>query len=121
MIEHHISDRILFKVDHDTHTFTVRLIINIGDAIYLLLVYKVSDFHYQFRLIDHVWYLPDNNLLTSVSVCFDLALSPDDYSTPTGFIAFLNTFITVNNTSGREIRSLYYFCQFGNFNLRIIN
>ena len=59
-----------FDIDDDSHALTVGLVVDVGNALNLLLVDEVSNLLDELSLVDVVWYLVNNNLVVCLCALY---------------------------------------------------
>ena len=120
LVQHHISIGIALQVNHDTHTFAVRLIVYIRDAIDFLISDKFCNLLDELRLVHIVRNLVNNNLIVS-SFRFDVCLRTNDDTSTTCLVCFLHSIQTADNTASWEVRSFDVFHQTFCGDFRVVN
>ena len=104
-IQHDTRVCVTFHVNYDTHTATVGLVIDIGNAIDTLLVYQVSDILDQLSLIYQIRNLGNNNLLMII-LHLNLGFTAKDDTSPTRLESVFHACVAINCSACREVRSL---------------
>ena len=77
LVQNDTGVSIALQVNHDTHAFAVALVVDVADAVYLLLAHQLCNVFNQLLLVDAVRNLTDNNLVVRFTVLY-LGLSADD-------------------------------------------
>ena len=105
-VQHDIRVHITAEFDADSHTLTVGLIPQIGDAVDFLISDKLRNLFNQTRLIYHVRKLRHNN--TVLAVLHRLNARHRAYSdfSASGPVCLVDSGSSENRTSGWKIRSL---------------
>ena len=104
-VQHDLCVRVTFHVDHDTD-IAFRVILDIGDTFDLLVVRQFRDSLDEFVLHHAIRQFGDHDALTTIVVRLDVGIRTDDDATTTGLVSILHALVTVDRTTGREIRSL---------------
>ena len=113
-VQHHARIGISLDINNDTHTATVRLVVYIGNTFDTFFIYQISDIFDQFRLINKVGNLGDNDLLV-IAFHFDFGFTAQDDTSPACLESVFYTGISIDSRASREIRSfdiLHQICHF---------
>ena len=105
LVEQYIGIYSLLHINHDAHTLTVRLVVDIGNALNLLVVRKLCDVLDQLCLVDSIRYLGSNDALI-VAVCLNLCFRTYHDTSATRLISILYAVVAIDDTTCREVRSL---------------
>ena len=111
MLEEHIDNNvchsILLKLNNKTDTIAIRrLIIHIRDTLNTTILNQLANSIAKFILTYHIRHLGKDNLLTIILSGLNLVLSTDNHATTTCKQRLLNTCITVEDTTCREVWTL---------------
>ena len=68
-VQHDAGDGVVFENDDDAKAVAVRFVVDVGDALDLLLVDHVGDLLDHLGLVDHVGNLGDDDALAAAGVC----------------------------------------------------
>ena len=104
-VEDDIGVGITAHIHHDTHTLTSRLIVDIGDALNLLLGGQVGNILHQVGLVHTVGNLGHHNLVMGVAR-LDFGLGTHHDASPTRLVGISHTLYTIYICAGGEIGSL---------------
>ena len=120
LVQNNAGIGITLHIDDNTHAFTVRLIINIGNTIDLFIADHLCNTLDKFCLIDIIRYLAYHNLVMCVtSLNFSLCTHHD--TSTSSLISFADTIYTIYISSRRKIRSFYILHQTCRVNIIIID
>ena len=120
LVQEHIGIGITLHIHYDTHTLATRLIVHIGNAIYLAFLGEVGDSHDELLLVDTVRNLSDDNLVVSIPT-LDLGSSTYHDTTTTGLVSVLHTLDTIDGSTCREVWSRNIFHQAIGVDVRIVD
>ena len=105
-VEHNAGVAALLYPDDDADTLAGGLVVDVGDALDLLVLDHLADLLDHLLLVDHIRNLGHNDGLTAVVSDLDLGLGPHDNLTAAGLVGLLDPADTHYDASGREVRSL---------------
>ena len=106
-VQHNAAHGILFEDNHNPHTLFVTLVVDVRNALNLLLVDHLGNLLYHIALVDHIGYLGDNDALPTGLGVLNLGLGPHNHTTPTGLDGLLDTLIAVDDTACGEVGTLH--------------
>ncbi len=107
--------------NYDPDSFTVRLIAYFWDLSDLFIVNESGDLLDQRTFINLVRYFSNNDLFTVSTKFLSVSAGPKGHFTTTCFVSLFYSFIPVNDTGSRKIRSCDMLHQFLDLNIRIID
>ena len=110
-IEHHARHGILLEDDDDAQTLTVRLVVDVGDALDLLVVDHVGDLLDHLGLVDHIGNLRHHDALAARRRMFDLGLGAHHDAAAARHKRLADAFVAVDDASGREVGAFDVFEQ----------
>ena len=105
-VQHDIRVHITAEFDADSHTLTVGLIPQIGDAVDFLISDKLRDLLDQTRLVYHVRKFCHNDAVLAVLHRLNAGHRADSDFSASGPVCLIDSGGSKNRTSGRKIRSL---------------
>ena len=120
LVEHDSCIGIALQINHDTHAFAVALVVDIADAVNLLLANKLCDVLDELLLVHAVGYLAHDNLVVRVAV-LNLSLGTDDDASPTRFVGIANALQAHDVCARREVRTLHILHQVIHRQVLVIN
>src|SRR5690606_4323258 len=100
-----VWNSISFQNINNSHSFSVTLVSDVGDSVYLLFIDKIGGFFDHLRLIHLIWNFRDNDALSPLHF-FKMSFGAQHYPTSSGMESLSHSFISVDRSSGGEIRSL---------------
>ncbi len=105
VVQHHLGHLAFFQLDHQAHARLVRLVLDMGDAVDLLLVDQFGDLFLQGLLVDLVGQLIDHDGLPSAArQILYVGARAHDHAAATGQVAVAHAGNAVNQSGRREIR-----------------
>ncbi len=120
-VEHDVGVAALLYPDHDTDTLSGGLVVDVGDALNLLVLDQLTDLLDHLFLVDHVRDLGHDDCLTSVVGDLDLCLGADNDLATAGLISILDAAHAHDDATRREVRSLDVLHQAVRVDVRIVN
>jgi hypothetical protein len=105
-IEHHARHGILFEDDDDAESLTVRFVVDVGDALDLLVVDHVGDLLDHLGLVDHVGNLRHHDALAARRRVFDLGPGAHHDASAARHERLADALVAVDDASRREIGAL---------------
>ena len=107
-VEYNIGICITPQLYDYPHTFTVALVSQIRDPVYLFVLYEISYVFYEICLVYHIGKLGHDDLLLAVWKFFYLCYGTASDLSSSGPVCFFNSTGAKDFSSCRKIRSLYY-------------
>ena len=105
VVEHHLRQLAALELDHHPHAGLVGLVLDVRDAVDLLLVDELGDALEQDLLVALVRQLVHDDLLPGTLVdVLDVRARPHDDATAAGAVALVDAGGAVDQAGGREIR-----------------
>ena len=111
LVEHHVGVGVALELDDDAHALVVALVVDVGDAVELLVGHEVGYVADELGLVDVIGYLGYDDILVVV-LGFDFGLGAYEHSAAACLIGFLDSVVAVDGAAGGEVGSHDYFCQF---------
>ena len=105
-VQHDAGDGVVFENDDDAKAVAVRFVVDIGDALDLLLVDHVGDLLDHLGLVDHVGNLGDDDALAAAGGMFDIGLGAHHNAAAARKHRLADTLVAVDDTSRREVGAL---------------
>ncbi len=105
-VEHHARHGVLLEDHDDAQTVAVRLVVDVGDALDLLVVDQVGDLLDHLGLVDHVGDLRDDDALAAARRMLDLGLGTHDHAAAARQQRLTDAFVAVDDAARREIGAL---------------
>ncbi len=104
LVEHYVGIGILTQFYHDAHTLAcVRLVVEVGDTVEFLVIYKLGDIFDKLGFVNAVGYLANNyNLMLFLLLDFGFGTHHD--ASAAGGVRLLDSGIPVYGAAGREVR-----------------
>ena len=121
VIQDQICIGIFLELNGNAKTISVRLIPNFCNTGHLIVDTNIVNFLDQDSLINLIRNLSDDNLLLATFELLDLCLRADSNPSLTSFIGFLDLIATLDNGTGREIRSRKKLHEFVYLSRRMVN
>ena len=110
-VEHDARHGIVLQNHDDAQSVAVRLVVDVGDALNLLLVNHVGDFLNHLRLVDHVGNLRDDDALAAAGRMLDFGAGAHDHPTAAREQRLAHALVAVDDASRREVGGLDVFEQ----------
>ena len=108
--------------DHyDTHAAAVALVVDIGDALDLLVVDQVGDLADHLGLVDHIGNLGHNDALAPRGRMLDLGLGAHHDASAARLVSLSHSLVAVDDASGRKVGRLYVLEQLGRLDLTVVD
>ena len=105
VVEHHLGQLAALELDHHPHAGLVGLVLDVRDALDLLLVHELGDALEQHLLVDLIRQLVDDDRLARALVdVLDVRARAHDDAAAAGAIALVDAGGAVDQPGGREIR-----------------
>jgi hypothetical protein len=105
VVQHHLGHLAFFQFDHQAHAGLVGLVLDVGDAVDLLLVDQFGDLFLQGLLVDLVGQFIDHDGLPSAArQILDVGARAHDHAAATGQVAVAHAGNAVNQSGRGEIR-----------------
>ena len=120
-VEHDVRVAALLYPDDDADTLAGGLVIDVGDALDLLVLDHLADLLDHLLLVDHVRNLGHDDGLTAVVGDLDLGLGSHHNLAAAGLVGFLDSAHTHDDASGREVRSLDVLHQAVRVDVRVVD
>ena len=105
-VENDIGVGTLLYADDHTDSLAGSFVVDIGDALYALVLDHLADALYHVLLVDHIGNLRHDDGLAAVVGDFDFGLGTDDDAAAAGFIGILDALNALDDAAGREIGTL---------------
>ena len=105
-VEHHARHGVMLEDDDDAQSVAVRLVVDVGDALDLLLVDHVGDLLDHLGLVDHVGNLRDDDALAARGGMFDLGLRAHHHAAAAREHRLPDAFVSVDDAARREVGAL---------------
>ena len=105
-VEHHARHGVVLEDDDDAQAVAVRLVVDVGDALDLLLVDHVGDLLDHLGLVDHVGDLRDDDALAARGGMFDLGLGAHHHAAAAREHRLPDAFVSVDDAARREVGTL---------------
>ena len=106
LIENNISIGILAQLDAYSHTLSVRLISKVCYSVNLFILYKLCYLLDEISLVDHIWNLRHNDTALAIRHSFYIRNCTNLNLASSCTICLLNSSLSDNHGSCREIRTL---------------
>ena len=119
--EHHVAGGTYLELDYNAHTLAVALVVDVCDALYLLVLYQLRDFLYHLALVHLVGNLADDDCLASAVGNFYFCLGTDHDAAAASFEGILDALKALDDAAGGEIGALDVLHQFLYRDLGIID
>ena len=104
LVEHDIGVLSTLHIDHNAHTIAVRLIIDIGNTLYLLLIRKRGNGAAQVGRVGAIRYGTDDDFVV-LHTGFDFGFGTKDYATAPRLVGTLNTHVAHDVSPRGEVRT----------------
>ena len=119
-VEYHARHGVALEDDDDARTAAVAFVVDVRDAVDFLLVNHVGNLTYHLGLVHLIGNLRhDDALPAAVSVLY-FCSGPHDDASASRFERLTHPFVAVYDASRRKVGSFHVFCQFGDFDVRIV-
>ena len=105
-VEHDARHGVVFEDDDDPQAVTVGLVVDVGNAVDLLLVDHVGDLLNHLGLVDHVGDFGDDDALTAAGGMLDVGLGTHHDAAAARKHGLPDTLVAVDNTARGEIGAL---------------
>ena len=105
LVEHHIGVLSALHVHDDAHTFAVRLVIDVGDALYLAFFGQLGDRFHQFAGVRTIRHGAHHDAIVQ-GAGFDFGLGTQHHASATGFVGTADTGVAEDVGSRGEIGAL---------------
>ena len=107
LIEDDICVGVSADLHDDAHTFPVRLVPQISDAIYFFIFYQLGDLFDETGLVYQKGNLRDHDLAFAVGHGLNVRHGPNSYLSSSGSVGFLDSPLSKDGGSCGEIRTFY--------------
>ena len=122
LIQNNLCDCTFFQINYKTHTRTVRrFIVSINYTVNLLIADKLLDAADNVCCIYAIRNFCKYNRFFTAFICLNCKLRTDNDFTASCCVSFFDSGCTINNTTGREIRTFDIVHQFFNCDFLIID
>ena len=101
-VEHDARHGVVFEDDDDPQAVTVGLVVDVGNAVDLLLVDHVGDLLNHLGLVDHVGDFGDDDALTAAGGMLDVGLGTHHDAAAARKHGLPDTLVAVDNTWGNR-------------------
>ena len=106
VVQHNLTHRVAFDLNHDAHTVFIRLVTQRADAFNAFFFYQLGDFFNQTRFVHLIRDLVNNNGFTAgFGVRFYFSAGTDVNLAAAGTVRFFNAATTVDDRRCREVRA----------------
>ena len=105
-VEHHARNGVVLQDDDDPQAVAVRLVVDVGDAVDLLVVDHVGDLLDHLGLVDHVGDFGDDDALAAAGGMLDVGLGAHHDAAAARKHGLPNTLVAVDDTARGEIGAL---------------
>ena len=119
LVEEHVGVEVLLDIDDDAHTVAVALVVDIGNALDLLLLNQAGNVLDEILLVDVIGNLVNDNALVVV-LGLDLGLGTHDDASASCLKGVLHTLIAVDDTTRGEVGSLNVVHQVAHLHLGVL-
>ncbi len=120
-VEHHARHGVALEDDDDARTAAVAFVIDVRDAVDLLLVDHVGNLADHLRFVHLVGNLRHDDALAAAVGVLDLGAGPHDDASAARFERFAHAFVAVYDAARGEVGSFHVVEQLGNLDLRIVD
>jgi hypothetical protein len=121
VVQHHLGQFATLELDHHAHAGLVALVLDVADALDLLVVHQLGDALQQRLFVDLVGQLIDDDGLALALVdVLEVALGAHDDAATAGAVAVLHALHAVDDACGREVRRGDDFHQFVDGSVRVL-
>ena len=103
LVHHHFGGGVALQLDHNPHAVAVRFILNMGDAVDLLLAHLLGDLFDHGGFIHLIANLVDDDGETVFANLFDTSLGPHDHTATPLKIGFARARTTQHDPAGGEV------------------
>ena len=104
VVQHHLGQFAALEFDHQAHARLVGLVLDVADALDLLLVHQFGDAFLQCLLVDLVGQLVDDDGLALALVdVLEVAAGTHDHAAAAGAVAFAHALNAVDDAGGGEV------------------
>ena len=112
LIEHHLRIGFLFQIDDDTHTVSVRFVVQRGYRVNLFIFYQLGNLFDQPRFIDHIRNFGNNDAKCAVLSFLNFGTGAERNLSAAGRICGTDSGSAHNNAAGREVGAFDAFHDF---------
>ena len=120
-VQDHTGVGALLEADDHAGFSAGAFVVDVGDALHLLLVGQLGDLLDHLPLVHHIGDFRDHDGFTALVVYFNFCLGTDDHAAAAGFVGFLDAGLAHDDAAGGEIRSLDVLHQLIRGNLRVVD
>jgi hypothetical protein len=120
-VEHHLGRGVALDLDPDPHAGAVAVVLDVADALDLLLAHQLGDVRDQLDLVDLVRDLGDDDRLAALLVLLDLALRADRQAAAAGQVRLADAGVADDVARRREVRTGHVLQQVARLQLRVVD
>ena len=106
LIQNFLRVSVIFKFNHDSHSFSVAFVAQVANSFYSLACNQFGNFYYKLRLIHLIRNFRDYNIKLPRFSFFYFSFRSASYRAPARRIRLNNRFFVIHNCAGRKIGSL---------------
>ena len=120
-VQHHARNGVVLQDNDDPQAVAVRLVVDVGDAVDLLVVDHVGDLLDHLGLVDHVGNLRDDDALAAAGRMLDVGLGAHHHAAAARQHRLLHSLVAVDDTARGEIGPLDVVQQLLARDLRVVD
>ena len=120
-VQHHARNGVVLQDNDDPQAVAVRLVVDVGDAVDLLVVDHVGDLLDHLGLVDHVGNLRDDDALAAAGRMLDVGLGAHHHAAAARQHRLLHSLVAVDDTARGEVGTLDVVQQLLARDLRVVD
>ena len=120
-VQHHARNGVVLQDNDDPQAVAVRLVVDVGDAVDLLVVDHVGDLLDHLGLVDHVGNLRDDDALAAAGRMLDVGLGAHHHAAAARQHRLLHSLVAVDDTARGEVGPLDVVQQLLARDLRVVD